>query len=205
MWQRILIGLLGCVLCGVSEAATVPSTEVRVAVYNDARVEEEVLERAQEIAAGIYARAGVTLVWSRCGKQNSLATPREPRSCSEPGTFSVRVVSKSLSLREESFGVAFLGSDGVGTQADVFYAGIVRIRQYSTSGDATILGHVMAHELGHLLLGMNAHSRSGIMQARWTSSELRQMELGGLVFNDGESVAMRSRLLGRAAMAALEK
>jgi hypothetical protein len=36
-----------------------------------------------------------------------------------------------------------------------------------------ILGHVIAHEIGHLLLG-RGHAASGIMRARWT---LRDWEL----------------------------
>jgi hypothetical protein len=29
------------------------------------------------------------------------------------------------------------------------------------------LGHVMAHEVGHLLLGAHSHSRTGLMSADW--------------------------------------
>jgi hypothetical protein len=38
----------------------------------------------------------------------------------------------------------------------------------------TLLGRVIAHEIGHLLLGTASHSRSGLMRARWTDDELRQ-------------------------------
>jgi hypothetical protein len=36
-----------------------------------------------------------------------------------------------------------------------------------------ILGSVIARELGHLLLGANSHSRSGLMRAVWSREELR--------------------------------
>ena len=29
------------------------------------------------------------------------------------------------------------------------------------------LGHVMAHEMGHVLLGVNSHSAEGLMRAAW--------------------------------------
>lgn len=200
MGRAIAIALLTVVLGGVSESATVPSGLVQVGVYNDAGVGDEELQRAQEIATRIYARAGVALAWSRCGKHGAVSGAR--RGCSYPGLLSIRVVSNSMSLREEDFGVAFLGSDGTGAQADVFYSGIEKLRQRSTLAAATILGNVMAHELGHLLLGINAHARTGIMQARWADRELREMGMGNLVFNERQSEAIRARILGASEMAA---
>jgi hypothetical protein len=32
---------------------------------------------------------------------------------------------------------------------------------------ATLLGRVMAHEVGHLVLGSNEHGRTGLMRATW--------------------------------------
>jgi hypothetical protein len=45
-----------------------------------------------------------------------------------------------------------------------------------------ILGSVIAHEIGHLLLGPNAHMESGIMQAQWTREQLNQAFRGRLMF-----------------------
>ena len=53
-----------------------------------------------------------------------------------------------------------------------------------------ILGCIIAHELGHLLLGSNSHSDTGIMLARWEVNQLRQLMMGGLLFTPGESKRM---------------
>ena len=45
-----------------------------------------------------------------------------------------------------------------------------------------ILGCVIAHEIGHLLLGSNSHSVSGIMQGRWERRQVRQAVTGTLLF-----------------------
>jgi hypothetical protein len=37
----------------------------------------------------------------------------------------------------------------------------------------TLLGRVMAHEIGHLLLGTTAHQPHGLMRARWSRSALQ--------------------------------
>jgi hypothetical protein len=45
-----------------------------------------------------------------------------------------------------------------------------------------ILGCVIAHEVGHLLLGANSHSDLGVMQPRWERKQIRQAMMGGLLF-----------------------
>ena len=44
----------------------------------------------------------------------------------------------------------------------------------------TILGYVIAHEVGHLLLGSNSHSGSGIMQGQWERGQIRKAMTGTL-------------------------
>jgi hypothetical protein len=38
-----------------------------------------------------------------------------------------------------------------------------------------LLGHVLCHELAHLLAGMDAHSPEGLMKARWSLRDLQEM------------------------------
>ena len=58
-------------------------------------------------------------------------------------------------------------------------------------GVPIILGCVIAHELGHLLLGSNGHSDTGIMQPRWEANQVRQLMTGTLLFTSEQSKAMR--------------
>jgi len=64
----------------------------------------------------------------------------------------------------------------------------------SNQGVDRILGSVMAHELGHLLLGLNSHSVTGLMRARWGNDELRCLDMGTLVFLPEQGKRMRARL-----------
>jgi hypothetical protein len=57
-----------------------------------------------------------------------------------------------------------------------------------------ILGSVIAHEMGHLLLGSNAHAISGIMRPHWESGELHRIAMGTLLFLPEESKRMRARI-----------
>jgi hypothetical protein len=59
-----------------------------------------------------------------------------------------------------------------------------RIETLAADGDASlsdILGHAMAHEIGHLLLGPG-HSQVGIMQAEWTREDLARAARNELSF-----------------------
>ena len=51
----------------------------------------------------------------------------------------------------------------------------------------SVLGYVLTHEIGHLLLGSNSHSVSGIMSPHWNDEELRRISEGTLLFLSGES------------------
>jgi hypothetical protein len=61
-------------------------------------------------------------------------------------------------------------NSGFGVVANVYAD---RIRTLATGKEfEAILGRVLAHELGHLLLGRNAHSPAGLMRARWRAQDL---------------------------------
>ena len=86
--------------------------------------------------------------------------------------------------------------NGGGPFADVFFDRFKTLRSENVRPvEASMLGHVMAHEIGHLLLGSNAHSRHGIMQARWKRDQLRSIATGGLLFTPEQAVEMRSKVL----------
>jgi hypothetical protein len=55
-----------------------------------------------------------------------------------------------------------------------------------------ILGDVIAHELGHLLLGNHAHSVQGIMRARWQADQLHGLSAGRLFFTTDQAARLRN-------------
>ena len=93
-------------------------------------------------------------------------------------------------------GVSFQGEDGLGCFADLFYEPMEKLASSDGTNVASLLGHVAAHEIGHLLLGTNSHAVRGIMQARWRSDVLTSGEFERMVFLDRESQKMKERLLG---------
>src|SRR3982751_4972193 len=110
--------------------------------------------QAEKITAKIYRDIGIRLTWK---DRNA--------PISDGKQLFIRIVPHALNLPSDDFGIAFVDADGRGVQGDVFYSGIASLSLDSSLSPAEVMGHVMAHELGHLLLGLNSHSQFGIMQA----------------------------------------
>lgn len=56
-----------------------------------------------------------------------------------------------------------------------------------------VMGLVMAHELGHLLLPHDSQSRSGLMRANWRVEDLR-VDRGPLEFTRTQAEVIRQAL-----------
>lgn len=147
------------------------------------------LEEAEKEAGRIFHAAGIEISWVNCigGKQVA-------RCRVEPGLneFVLHIVKSGKTSSDSVFGEAFLAADGTGKYCDVFFERIKREAEPSVTLER-LLGSVMAHELGHLLLTSKAHSLWGIMQPIWRQDELSRVGMGTLLFNPAESRLMKSR------------
>ena len=79
-----------------------------------------------------------------------------------------------------------------GHRAYVFYARLAEMARLRDRPVGSVIGIAIAHEVGHLLLGGHAHSRSGIMRADLNLRELIPQE-----FSRGQGDAIRAKLLIR--------
>jgi len=183
---------------GTKNGLTEEKVPLTVSVYNEAGVPGEVLSRAEAAASRIFQRAGIAVSWLNCEVRP--ASKQASTACLEvafPKHLQLRIVRKSAGLNGEAMGLSFQGEDGIGCLADLFYGPMEELERSEGTDIASLLGHVAAHELGHLLLGSHSHAVAGIMQARWTTDELTSAEAARMVFLDQESQKMKGRLLGR--------
>jgi len=73
-----------------------------------------------------------------------------------------------------------------------------RIHQnIATEREPYLLGHVLAHEVTHVLQGTNFHSASGVMKAVWDFHECRRMALHPLTFTGADIQLIRQGLENR--------
>jgi len=178
------------------ESNDLEGARVTISVFNDADVPRDVLGRAEADASGVFQRAGIEVHWLNC--KVPAASLAESRACpvaAFPEHLHLRIVRKARSLKGETMGISFQGEDGRGCVADLFYKPMEDLHNSDGTDVASLLGHVAAHEIGHLLLGTNSHAAAGIMHAHWTSDELASAKVRSLVFLDKEARQMRAKLL----------
>jgi len=59
-----------------------------------------------------------------------------------------------------------------------------------------MIGRVMAHEIGHLLLGTNTHSDDGLMREVWTLAEMTRNRAQDWLFSRAQRDTLREARLG---------
>jgi hypothetical protein len=113
----------------------------------------------------------------------------------------MRIIPKPIGIKSRNptvVGIAPGSREKRGKLAFVFYE---RIQDFSEALEldiALMLGHAMAHELGHLLLPYDAHSVSGVMRGAWDSTQARAATAGTVTFNPDQARLIRERLAASA-------
>jgi hypothetical protein len=158
------------------------SLSLRLVGVNEAKVPGDVLTRAQAEATRIYARIGVTLIWA-----DSVAADSH---------FTVKIVMNPLggkSVDRRAMG----GTPGTrhtrGTLAYAYYSRVEKLAHGSGTDEAKILGPVIAHEVGHLLLPFDSHTMSGVMGYGWDRTQLESAKKSQLTFTGEQAIAIRQK------------
>jgi len=166
-----------------------------VCVMNDAGVSPAVQEGVERRVASLIQGASIQIRWLH--GLDPGRTPEVRCLCSHPEPMRVLILHLLATGRAalpSELGQAFLGEDGQGVMADVFLDRLEQLTEEREIDYGRLLAHVVAHELGHLLLGPNAHSVVGLMQARMTGDSLERMEQGNFRFSQEQMRKIRARL-----------
>jgi hypothetical protein len=158
---------MGMAAAGGSMASAEEPLTVTLHVTDYANLSRQDLATAEAYAAAIYRAAGIETVWTDA--------PWRPGEARSPH-LRVAILSRDMAqkkckgsgLGETAMGVAVDG-EGVneGRVAYVFSDRIGRAAVLNFAKFDHGLGHVMAHEVGHLLLGAHSHSGTGLMSGDW--------------------------------------
>ena len=169
--------------------------QLRVSLFNSSPFSPSTIERAEGEAGRVLRDVGVEIIWLNCPEDAQHEASLGP--CAEasfPSHLHLRILRVSRGLKVSTVGISFSAEDGQGCYADLFYAPIQQLQEETHTSPSVILGHAMAHELGHLLLGTNSHSPSGLMRAHWTREDLTKASKGNLRFSLEQSLRIMNRL-----------
>jgi len=173
-----------------------------------AEVSPKMLMKAEKTAAQVFRKAGVETRWvshnpTPAGNQASAELlPLYP-------DIQLRILPRAMA---ERFGLPAhcMGfAPGVGCDRQRVYVFFDRAQQlfqqdtearqqealrgiFKRHADmAEILGHIIAHEVGHLL-GIDTHSLTGIMRRDWNSKDLRDAACGVFLFTAQQAEVIRT-------------
>lgn len=131
------------------------------------------LLRAEGIASKMFSETGVQIQW-RTGWA---------RAYQDPHPILVDITTDTPDTLQPSALAYATAYEGVHIR--IFWDRI------ALRGDEslTLLAHVLAHEITHLLQGVSRHSQEGVMKAHWTTDDLLKMKRKPLAF-DSEDIKL---------------
>jgi hypothetical protein len=197
-------------LTGLSHTVAAASSETSLAitihVRNYAGVAPNTLAEAEEVATGIFREAGVETRWADTvlnAENNQVTSADYPAFTPADIQLSIlpREMSDRLGLANNVMGLA----PGTGPDRGIVYVfdsnvetlfwGLLRAHCGGRMGrpvsKAQILGHAIAHEVGHLLLNLSAHSERGIMRGDLGLTGMRDAAYGMVLFTPQQADVLR--------------
>jgi hypothetical protein len=169
---------------------------VTIEVIDEVGVPEKEWHAAELFAEKIFQTAGVSATWTRCLWNPNTGNVDCPQP-KAPNQISLLLLSEQSARRvldnSDVFGIALEVPNGsFGSKAYIFHGRIqTKCAEKHDIQEPFLLGAVMAHEIGHLLLGPNSHSRIGIMKPDFEANNLPGVMLSALRFDDRQSKALR--------------
>jgi len=193
-----LAGTLGLAAEVVHGTVSDKTLGIRVRVNDYAQVSPATLRGAEREAARIIGKAGLRTDWLNCPVKNTLEVEQDPcREPLQPMDIVLRLIPEPQNNKYED---SVFGFAVVPILASVYvnYAVERAKRDNAEFEIPVILGNVIAHEIGHLLLGLNSHSGVGIMQKQWQRNQVRQAVTGNLLFTEEQGRLMWVEIQKRA-------
>ncbi len=171
-----------------------------VRVYNATRMPAALLRAARAEAEPILRESGVDVTFRPCGVATTPGGVIDP--CDDPlkpFEVVVRVIDAPTfnpSLHPHAYGVTYVAEEtNRGWLATVFSDRIGDAAARVGLESSVLLGRVMAHEIGHLLLGRDYHGDAGVMRASWPDDLLSHDDAAEWRFSRGEAEAMQHVLI----------
>jgi hypothetical protein len=177
---------------------TTESSTFRVRVYNDEGVADADLSAALKIAGTVLQRVGLQAMWQDC----TVGNPNRNSSGCDMQTTRIdlvlylvaRLEAHASNVDRRALGYSLIPRNG--ERATMAYVSYARVRTVlSVFRAEELLGLAVAHEIGHLLLGTNRHSNSGLMRAPWRNKDLDSGDWEEFTFTSEQAERLRAAVL----------
>lgn len=157
--------------------------------------DRDVLDRAQKRVTVILSHSGIEIRWRSCGD----GSPADATCNATPGANEavIRFLAGPSTEAPDSCGMALVPREGHGHFISLFVDCVHVAADRLSVAENVVLGGVLAHEIGHLLLGTNSHGSIGLMQAQPRPIDWQRAAHDALGFTKDEARRLRESVRRR--------
>jgi hypothetical protein len=178
----------------VTAHAAVIMDSLMVRVYDTAGVLAGDRAHAMRVAGKVMATARIDIEWRDCTPGAAArpapecdAVPRQKDLLLRIG----RAPSGTAAGAARSLGYSLIDVQSHrGSLATVYLDRIDWLAGEARVPSIDLLGRAIAHELGHLVLGTNGHSKGGLMRAVWTAAEVERNKPSDWTFSPADRAGL---------------
>jgi hypothetical protein len=186
--------ILACAALSASPASlmatAVSPIALTVRVHQSVDLPAALHTRALAEAEAVLRAGLVSVRWEECSPVDA------PPRCHVPlGPSELLLVVREgtrCPYASGTLGRAWVGGHAGGVLATVYSDCVVWLARSARADVAVLLGRVIAHELGHLVMGTPGHARRGLMRPHWTADEVRRNRAADWAFTAADVAAMQS-------------
>lgn len=176
-----------------------------IRLYDLAHTSAGTVERATATAGRLLAEAGVNAIWEQGApdsQEGRLADWTPALVPDQRGYLVVRLLQGPPDDRPEADLGYALPSVWQGAHVTIYFDRVEKLffRTKGMPRIGSLVGGVMAHEIGHILLGSAEHSPQGVMKAHWGLEEFRLLSCKKLHFTPEDATALRAGAADRSAI-----
>jgi hypothetical protein len=145
-------------------------------------------------AERVLRQAGVDVEFFECYRDRTESSIPACQGYLRPGELMLRIVPAKTEESRRKPAYAAMTPEG-GAMLTICINPDATAADSGVLSYGALLGHTVAHEIGHLLLGPGSHSPGGLMRAVWRQTEMEMMAKRSLLFDARQSEKIRSALL----------
>jgi hypothetical protein len=202
--RLVVVAVLGvAIVLPVAARGAVVIDSILVRVYDNVGIVTADLNDALKHSREILRRAEVSVDWVQCPARRTGSVPAICDTSPGNSEMVVRLIEGAEKDRDKRpLGQPLLDrSRGTGVFATVFMNRVDRFAEVAQYSRSVVLGRAIAHEIGHLILGTDEHSATGLMREVWTVEQLVRNRSEDWQFSPAQTFELRSAWLAGGSLA----
>src|SRR5262245_56486435 len=201
-WHRLALSvvvILGLRTASVSGRAGALTFPLPLVLDARAAVVPAVLDQAQKETFRIFWHEGISVSWVPASASGSGPVDPEELAAARR-TFVGRLIilprlpTGSSTGSKVLMGATPLTARSCSGESYVFVNQIIEFAEARRADRGLVMGTVVAHEIGHLLLRHRGHATDGLMRMPWTLADWQRATMGLLLFSPSEARTMQTTI-----------